>query len=147
MGLCQKILVANQFAGFFTFDLFDLVLYVHFADNFYSCEYGCVVKVKHVKILDFYKIWFCFVYPNFQNSHFQIIIYSIQANNSSSLFARLLFCFHFFLLQGFENFHPKNTAYIRLKVKMYFEASQQFLELLITFDSAQLCTHLYNFNT
>ena len=24
-GLCRKILLANQFAGFFTFDLFDLL--------------------------------------------------------------------------------------------------------------------------
>ena len=27
-GLCQKILLANQFAGFFTFDLFDLLILI-----------------------------------------------------------------------------------------------------------------------
>ena len=27
-GLCQKILLVNQFAGFFTFDLFDLLILI-----------------------------------------------------------------------------------------------------------------------
>ena len=27
-GLCRKILLANQFAGFFTFDLFDLLILI-----------------------------------------------------------------------------------------------------------------------
>ena len=28
LGLCQKILLANQFAGYFTFNLFDLLILI-----------------------------------------------------------------------------------------------------------------------
>ena len=35
-GLCRKILLANQVAGFFTFDLFDLLILILNLFNFLS---------------------------------------------------------------------------------------------------------------
>ena len=38
-GLCQKILLANQFAGFFTFDSFDLLMLIPGVHCYYYYYY------------------------------------------------------------------------------------------------------------
>ena len=41
-GLCRKILLANQLAGFFTFDLFDLLILILGGQLLYcTCSYCC----------------------------------------------------------------------------------------------------------
>ena len=46
-GLCQKILLVNQFAGFFTFDLFDLLILI----PGFHCYIVLVVTVDIITVI------------------------------------------------------------------------------------------------
>ena len=58
LGLCRKILLANQFAEFFTFDLFDLLIL--------TLGVHCYIVLVFICLLIFYfLIWFiCLIWHN-----------------------------------------------------------------------------------
>ena len=51
-GLCWKILLANQFAGFFTFDLFDLLMLI--LDVHCYIVFAVIVFIIIITIIVFY---------------------------------------------------------------------------------------------
>ena len=51
-GLCQKILLDNQFAGFFTFDLFDLLISIPGVHCYMVLVYKCVNQLVIVRFDD-----------------------------------------------------------------------------------------------
>ena len=74
---------------------------------------GFAIKMKHIKILDFYYFWLCFAYQNLQNGYFWISLLTILfegketcamcglpiQNNNSVIHASLTFLFEFFELK------------------------------------------------
>ena len=63
-GLCRKILLANQFAGFFTFDLFDLLILIP-GVHFY------VVLVSSI----FFNLNYWFMFSSDMTIYFLILFY------------------------------------------------------------------------
>ena len=57
-GLCRKILLANQFAGFLTFDLFDLLMLIPGVHCYIVLVLAAIIYVIHVSIVKYWPDWY-----------------------------------------------------------------------------------------